>query len=183
MKMINWSIKMNQVDKKKGFTLVESLVAIALLITVITAAYAAAQSGLSGAILSKEEVAAFYLAQEGVEEIRNLRDNNSLTGDNWLAGIAQQSTDNCFYGKACYVDATTNVLSACTAPTSCPVMRQEPTTGLYGYDSSWLLSPFTRTITLTQINSDEVSILVTVTWSKGTLNRNFHVRENILNWQ
>jgi prepilin-type N-terminal cleavage/methylation domain-containing protein len=71
----------------KGFTLVETLVAIALLIVVITGAYTAAQAGLSGAILSKEEVAAFYLAQEGVEEIRNLRDNNGLVANNWLAGM------------------------------------------------------------------------------------------------
>jgi prepilin-type N-terminal cleavage/methylation domain-containing protein len=168
---------------QKGFTLVETLVAIALLIVVITGAYTAAQAGLSGAILSKEEVAAFYLAQEGVEEIRNLRDNNGLAGSNWLTGIAQQATDNCFYGKACYVDATTNTVSTCSTPESCPTMRQDSVTGLYGYNSSWDLSPFTRTITLTQINSEEVSVLVTVTWSKGALNRSFHVRENILNWQ
>jgi hypothetical protein len=62
-------------------------------------------------------------------------------------------------------------------------MKQDTATGLYGYNSSWADSPFTRTITLTQINSDEISILVTVTWSKGALNRSFHVRENILNWQ
>lgn len=168
---------------QKGFTLVETLAAITLLIVVITGTYAAAQTGLSGATLSREEVAAFYLAQEGIEMIRNVRDENGLADRDWLTGIASQSTDPCYFGNACTVDAISNTLTRCSSPSSCPVLRRDVSNGFYGYDSSWEPSPFTRTITVTQINSNEISILVSVAWSKGALNREFHVRENIFNWQ
>ncbi|MDB5194040.1 MAG: seg [Parcubacteria group bacterium] len=171
-------------NSTKGFTIIETLVAVAILIVAVTGAFSAAQTGLSSAIFSKNEVIAFYLAQEGVENIRNIRDENGLKGQAWLTDIANVPADPCYFGKACITDSITNTISPCSGGAStCPVVLEDPVNGFYGYNSSWAATPFTRSIVLTQINANEVSILVTVTWSKGIVARNFHVRENILNWQ
>ena len=170
--------------KNTGFTIVESLVAIAILVFIIIGASSAIQTGISSYIFSKDQIIAFYLAQEGFEQIRNTRDENSLKNQHWLTGLALDTSDPCFFGNACIVDpVNTNTPTRCSSVGNCPVLRQNATTGFFGYDSLWPATIFRREIVLTQINSEEISIQVTVNWSKGIVNRQFKARENILNWQ
>ena len=72
-----------QLTTNKGFTIVESLVAISILVLAITGATSAIQTGISSYIFSKDQIIAFYLAQEGFEQIRNIRDENGLKKISW----------------------------------------------------------------------------------------------------
>lgn len=174
---------------KKGFTIVESLASIAILVTAIIGTMSAVQTGISSYIFSKDQITAFYLAQEGFEQIRNLRDQTSIWNrDNepdrpWLYGISASSDDPCYFGNACTIDAITSppTLTKCSAPGSCPALRQS-STGFFGYNSSWSQTNFRREIVLTRVNDREVIVTVTVDWSKGAVNRQFKARENLLNW-
>jgi hypothetical protein len=168
----------------KGFTIIESLVAITILVAVVIGASSAVSAGIASYSFSKDQVIAFYLAQEGVEHIRNMRDENGLNGRNWLANITAVNGDPCYFGKTCMVDVISNAIAPCSGGTgSCPVLRQDPVNGFYGYSGVWPATIFKREVTLVSVNANEISILVTVTWSKGTVNRQFRARENILNWQ
>lgn len=168
---------------KKGFTIIESLVAISILIAAVLGAMTAVQAGLSSYIYSKDQVIAFYLAQEGFEQIRNIRDENRLNSRPWLSGFTQNSSDPCYFGNACYVSPVeSSVPTRCSVPSSCPKVRQNTSTGFYGYDLSWGETNFRREITISSVNSDEIAITVTVSWSKGVVNRQFKARENLLNW-
>ena len=171
--------------KNKGFTIVESLVAIVILVLAITGTISAIQTGISSYIFSKDQIIAFYLAQEGFEQIRNIRDENGLQGQNWLTGISANSSDPCFFGNACTVDpVNSNATIICSGgPGNCPLIKQDVTTGFFGYNSLWVDTVFRREIVLTQINANDISITVTVNWSKGTVNRQFKAKENLLNWQ
>ncbi|MEK7187104.1 MAG: hypothetical protein AAB690_02285, partial [Patescibacteria group bacterium] len=165
----------------------ETLVAVGILAVAVIGALTAAQSGISSSIFSKNQVIAFYLAQEGVEKIRSVRDENSLNGRSWLEGIAHLSSDPCYFGSVCYADTLGPVsLTRCSGGAgSCPTLKQDAETGFYGYDLGWTETIFKREIAITSINENEneISILVTIDWSKGIINRQFRVRENILNWQ
>lgn len=170
--------------KNKGFTIVESLVAISILVLAVVGATSAIQTGISSYIFSKDQIIAFYLAQEGFEQIRNIRDENGLKNQYWLAGLSASPSDPCYFGNACIVDPVTNPApTRCSGVGSCPVLRQDASTGFFGYNPSWPATIFRREIVLTGINADEISISVTVDWSKGIINRQFKARENILNWQ
>ncbi len=168
---------------KKGFTIIESLVAITIMVTAITGTMAAIQSGISSYIYSKNQVTAFYLAQEGFEQLRNIRDENRLSNANWLAGIASSSEDPCYFGQACTVSPVeSTVPTRCPALGACPVLRQSVDTGFFGYDASWSPTIFRREIQLSQISESEIAITVTVDWSKGVITRQFKAKENLLNW-
>ena len=172
--------------KNKGFTIIESLVAISILILAITGATGAMKIGISSYIFSKDQIIAFYLAQEGFEQIRNIRDENALTNPSqpWLATISANSGDPCYFGNACIVDPLgSTLLTRCSAPGSCPVLRQNATTGFFGYDGSWPTTIFRREVVLTSINAHEILVLVTVNWSKGTVSKQFRAKENLLDWQ
>lgn len=175
---------LKHLNKEKGFTIVESLVAISILVVSITGAMTAVQSGISSYIFAKDQITAFYLAQEGFEQIKNIRDENALLARDWLTGIASISSDPCYFGQACTVSPMESVIATrCSAPGSCPMLRQDATNGFYGYNAGWGTTLFKREIVLTSINSDEIAATVTISWSKGATNRQYKVRENILNWQ
>src|SRR5271154_2355010 len=97
----------------KAFTLVELLVAISILSLSIIATFSAVSNNLKGINFSQDQITAYYLADEGIEFIRNRRDQNDLQNEhdvsigagsvNWLAGIASQPGDPC-YSTACTVD-------------------------------------------------------------------------------
>jgi len=168
---------------KKGFTIIETLVAIAILIAAVLGAMTAVQAGLSSYIFSKDQVIAFYLAQEGFEQIRNIRDENRLNNRNWLTGLAVNSSDPCYFGQACTVSPVeSSAAIRCSSPGACPKVRQNTSTGFYGYDLSWPETNFRREISISSVNNDEVAVTVTVSWNKGVVNRQFKARENLLNW-
>lgn len=171
-------------QKNKGFTIIESLVAITILVVAVIGATSAVQTGISSYIFSKDQITAFYLAQEGLEQLRNIRDENHLNDNDWLAGIAQNSDDPCYFGEACTVSPVeTSATIHCSSIGSCPFLREDESTGFFGYDASWPLTKFKREIVLTSVNADEISAQVTVSWSKGLITRHFEARESILNWQ
>ena len=177
----------------KGFTLIETLVAISILVIAVFGAFTAVQNGLSVSIFSKDEIVAFYLAQEAVEQVRNIRDENTLaTRPSWLTGIAAQASDPCWFGKTCMVNVLEGNglwLTECTGTIpgvpKCPNLTYEPTNGYYGYvtDAPWIATTFNREVTLTKLSDQEISMLVTIRWSKGSNNQVFQVRENLLDWQ
>ncbi len=170
---------------QKGFTLLESLVAIAILLMSITAATTAVQTALSSSIFAKNQVISFFLAQEAVEYIKNTRDNNALQGQNWLNGYASSGSP-CVFGTVCTVDATlsSGAFSSCGGAGSCPVLRQSSSAPfLYGYNSGWVPTGFRREIVLSQVNANEITATVNVTFTKGTISKTITVRESIFNWQ
>jgi len=163
----------------KGFTLVETLIAISILLVAIAGPLTIASRGLVASKYSRDQVIAFYLAQEATEFIRNKRDNNAITGNLWTDGLGP-----CFNPNGCMVDATGGVFSSCTGD-GCVELNIHKTTGFYSYSNGtdWRGSGFTRTINIEQINPDEIKITVGVSWRTGTLNKSFSINENLFDWQ
>ncbi len=80
--MIKFFIQNNKGHKtlslSKGFTLVETLIAIAIFSTTIVAMMSVLGSGISNTTYAKNSIEASYLAQEGIEYARNMRDTDVL---------------------------------------------------------------------------------------------------------
>lgn len=172
---------------QKGFTLIETLVAITLVVLAITGSYAAAQNGVVTGLFTKDQVIAFFLAQEGIETVRNKRDVNAITAQNWLTGITAGVNPPCGSGP-CKVDVTASPqITACTPLTEngivkCNEMvRFDSFTNLYQH-SQGSATRFRRTITITSLGPDEITVESRVDWSKGLVNRSFIAKEILMNW-
>ena len=158
-----------------GFTLVETLVAISVLLVSLAGPLTIATKGLSTSLFARDQVVAFYLAGEAVEYVRNVRDTNILNNRPWLTGL-----DACFGSGMCAVDVKNSRVDDCAG--ACAPLRYDPLTDFYSY-SAGDASPFRRTVSMTTVNADEVSINVTVSWKTGALTKQFSIQEHILNWQ
>ncbi len=180
----------------RGFTLVETLVAVSILSVSILAGFTAVQGSLKNSSLSKDQVTAFFLAQEAIEFVKNIRDENALTNlgstpTHWLNRLAEDSSDPCWFGNVCRVDpyqysiSSVNAIVFCgTSSGSCPVLNQSisgSTTGLFGYTAGWPASRFKREIQFEQITANQIYITVTVTWNMGTVPQTFQVKQLLFN--
>ncbi len=154
-------------DTQAGFTLIETLVAVAVLIVSLVGPMALVQRSLNSAAYTREQITAFFLGQDAMELLTNIRDNDTKNG---TAGFAYART-NCGGTYGCIMDTTVapaatpaNAISRCTS--ACPPMRKDSTGSFYGYNSSWGVSEYTRTIRVTQPNGnlDENLIEVILTW-------------------
>ncbi len=102
----------NPKTKNKGFTILETLVAITIILLAITGPLDIIAHSLKASYYSRDEVTAFYLAQEAIEYARNQRDNNELdpnaTVSGWLKGVTGNAD-----GAECLNDAGTAATHRC----------------------------------------------------------------------
>lgn len=78
---------------KGGYSLVEVLVAITVLLVALVAPLTIAYSGLKRANVSKEQTQAIFLAQEGIEAVMRLRENSALSASGFDNLAAVWSTN------------------------------------------------------------------------------------------
>jgi len=186
----NWKLKIKHL--RTGFTIVETLVSLAIFSTSIVALIIVSSQGISDTNFAKNKLTASYLAQEGIELVRSIRDTDS----NWNTFLT--SVSDCIISSTkdgCLIDSgphfgssrldQINVLPCaglCISP-----LVYIPSTGFYNYDlSNGTNSIFLRSIKIIPVTSngnDEIQIISNVSWSQGTGTRSVELTENLFNWQ
>jgi prepilin-type N-terminal cleavage/methylation domain-containing protein len=164
----------------RGFTLIETMVAISVLILSLVSPLTIASNALKSAYYARDEITAFYLAQEGLEYVRAVRDENRLADASWLYDLdgSTGASRDCVHG-ACVIDFPNFAHLACSG--ACPALLISADGGLYNQVSG-ATSPYTRILTITQLSATEVKVTVTVIWMSGTINRSFSLSEHLFDW-
>ncbi len=76
---------------EKSFTILEVMMAIFVLTIAVGASYILIQQTLIAVSLTQSKLIASYLTQEGVENVRNIRDTNWINGSAWDTGISSNN--------------------------------------------------------------------------------------------
>lgn len=155
--------------KQSGFSLVETLVALAVLLVAVVGPISIIGDSLHKIYYAKDEMIAINLAQEGIEIVRQIRDSNMLGGAAWGQGL----------GQGTYVADAFNLSLISCADTK---VYQDAN----GYRQRCVADTDTqftsRTIVITDINTTEKKITSMVTWKTGGDNGTVTVSENIFKW-
>ena len=175
----------------RGFTIVETLVAIAIIMIVLITPFHTAEVALNAANISRDELTGDSLAQEGLEYVRSVRDGNYLynvanpgSQVTFLAGLDGTASApsvgnfdaNCVTPNACTVDPINSIATTCSPTGNCANFPLDlGVLGGYGYpyiynqagaSSGNLQTRFTRTVQLKSlITHTQVEVIVTVTWT------------------
>ena len=165
---------------KKAFTLIEVIIAMTFVALVLTAITGLMIATLHANIRNTHVLQATALAQEGIENLRFMRDSNQIQNLSWDGG-------ELFWGADLSVNEGTKILYldqvACAPPASvCWTFSSTPEEIVLSGTS------FTRTITLNPIDNEEMSgdileVVVTVTWEERGELETVSLSTYLSNWQ
>ena len=169
---------------KNGFTLLEMIMAIFVITVGILGIMSLIQKAMVSTSISSSRLAAVYLAQEGIEIVRNTRDVNwlevGILANSWdegltaCGGIGFIADYNHSYGPdqidptfPCYAGQPLNIDSD----------------GFYGY-SSGIQTKFKRKIIVTTASDPDIrNVSVEVSWQDRMMPYSLSVQENLYNWR
>lgn len=184
---------------QKGFTLIETLIAVAILTTAIIGPFVAIQTAITASYVARDQLTATMLAQEGVEFVRSIRDGNYLYNitnptpplRSWLYGLdGSGGSVNCVDPDSpaspynCTVDpiGTTPVQLCPTSGTgTCPPLNYS-TANVYTQTAGSPATRFTRRVTLITVSATEVRVVVTVAFTTNHKSYSVVLDEHLYNW-
>ncbi len=175
----------------QGFTIVETLVSLLIFSASIIFLISVSASGAANATFSKNRMTASYLAEEGIELMRGLRDSmvlSNTTGGGWETFKTVTNTGACSIG--CNIDPATLAIYPCTGSTCQVPVTPYSESGsyvYYGYGPGQILSPYTRIIKIASLQqtdkSDGYLITSTVSWLQGTVTKSIKYQTVFFNWE
>lgn len=171
-----------------GFTLLETLVALALIIGAMIGPFTLATSGIFNAKAVKNKLTALNLAQEGLEIIREMRDTNFLAGESNWRGLP-----NCDIAHPkCTVlasgiynlDAIDDKPGAALEIGITP-LQFDDAGGFYVKRGGTAETPFTRSVEIRDIggNPDQMRVISKVEWNESGRTRSVKLEEVLYNWK
>ncbi len=183
-------------NKNRGFTLVETLVAIFIFVLSTTALVAVTGNSVSDVSIAKNKLVARALSEEGIEMVRNIRDSSALSGtgsSGW--GDFADLMATCFGATGCKIDNPQEffannllpVASACPGAGCALLTRDDSNLGYFEYGGgSAEATAFRRTIRLEYIGatepSNEIKVTSTVSWKQGSVDKSITAVEHLFNW-
>jgi len=190
-------IKRNK-KKKNAFGLIETLIACAILIILIGALLSLNVIITRSILFSKQRSEAYYLAQGGIESVRQIRDTNLIDGNaetNWNSLI-------CDNGSASTRDLSlTYVISSGSFPGCSPgiyrtflipeTASNQETITFGGYDFQRKISfqisgldPRILSDAGDDITEDNaIRVIVTVNWESSGISQQVELKEVLTNWK
>ncbi len=141
-----------KLKNNKGFTIIETLVAVAILMISIAGPLTIAQKGLTAAIYARDQITAAFLAQENMELIRSNIDSLNLA--NFTTNVVDQNF--------------------CSSSNTYGLLNIQTTDGKYG-SLDGVPSRFSRLFCFKRMATDDVNYeneftaVVKVKWSNGTV--------------
>jgi len=172
-------------------TIIETLVAISILLIALAGPLTISANGLESSLYGRDQITASYLAQEGIEYVRNVRDTDTLTGaSSWVSNLAPCISSNGsmqYCNINTYIGDPTSAIRLCSGQV-CPPLLLDSNTDLYQYTAG-VASKFTRTITLVPVMKDssgnwiEYDVISKVVWTSPLPNNVVTLSEDIYNWQ
>ena len=171
----------------KGFTLIELLIAIFVLSVGMLGAYVAIQKSASIASYSYNRLIAAYLAQEGIEIVRNVKDTNLLEDFANPPVLWNEGLDaNIYQAQYSSITNCTDLGPSLLPCSSCDDFTQlaflmKGNNCYYNY-ADGVNTIFKRKVSIIKVGEDELDIAATVYWKDGTQIREFKAWDKFYNW-
>lgn len=156
---------------QRGFSLVETLVAITILLIAVLAPMRIASQSIKSAGFAREQLTAVFLAQEGIEMIVRARDADALNGGStwsWYTSLLAACKNS---GQGCSYNPTNGAFVSCATIATCRLYLDTTggTSGVYYTHTQGALpaSPYTRVVKVLQgetLGVNEVNVQSVVSW-------------------
>lgn len=194
-------MKKNLLKKNKGFTILETLIAVLLLSLVLNSVFSLISGTLFSAQYAKNDMIASYLLQESADYIRNTRDTQARVDvvNGWASFLSLYDL-----GNPNANNPQTRVCKLKINPTSftspvCDQVNGSSPEQIYYYKDTYLgsyystenvsvsgkeVTTFTRLVKLSKNNhGDEVDASITISWKNGLNLKSKTYNISFTDWQ
>ncbi len=184
--MQNIEHRVQDTTQEGGYSLVEALIAITVMLVAIVAPLYIAYQGVRLAAHARDQVAAVFLAQDGLEYMRSRMESNVFNGLDLVTGSELQ---NCLGTiDRCQYDTFSGALiNDCNAASCTEPLYQETATGVYRQDPSGggvSVTNLKREMYLNEIVTDEeYEIVVEVFYGQAPNRTSVVLKELFLEWR
>ena len=152
-----------------GFTLLETIVAVGVITVGLIAVLVLINGSLFYVSLIKDRLVAANLNSEGLEVVRNIRDNNWLQNLAWNNGLSDGDYNIVYNSLSLSSYADIELLI-------------DASNGLYNY-SSGSPSGFKRKISIANLSGYELQVISAITWQRKGINYTNSAEEHLFNWK
>lgn len=189
------------IKQNKGFTILETLIAVVLLSLVLNSVLTLISKSLFTAQYAKNDMIASYLLQESADYVRNTRDTqmkiDPVGGWGNFLNFYDLNDSNGQQTRVCKIKIYPDSMSNPTAPectnnngnnTPDPFYYHKDTYGgsYYSTDkgSEYTDTTFSRLVVLSKNNSgDEVDVSITINWRNGSNPKSKSYNLSFTDWQ
>jgi len=167
--------------KTKGITLIEALVAISILIIGIFSGFILVTRVLSNINVIRDRLTASFLAQEGIELVRQIRDTNYLkilSGENilWNNGL---NNGNYIISAEIGNSGPSGLIPLGQSET--PYLKYNSNTKIFNYISG-ANTPFSRLIRIERLSEQEIRVQSELNWKSRSVNFKLVAEDHLFNW-
>lgn len=160
-----------------GITVIEVIVATFILLVAIVGSYSVFTQIFMATSSTSDRLVAAYLAQEGIEVIRNIRDTSWINSSDWGSMFT-------ICNNGCQADYKTgipgNFIGSLT-PYNGDYLNIDAN-GFYTYENG-TATKFKRKITVTPSGADRLDVLVEIIWANRGEPYSFQSEESLYNWR
>ena len=165
-------------NQKNAYSLIEVLVAVALLMFAIVGPMTIAVKSSQSAQYARQQNTAFFLAQEGISLVNTIRNDSALAKTVGSATDAWAWTTNsalapCFASYGCNIDFSGATLfsnvTSCLNTNNCTLLFNESAGRVVYQTTSGVPSPYRRVIIFQTATADEVIVTSRVEWDTKLL--------------
>lgn len=164
------------ISNKPGFTLIEIIAILFVVAVGLTGVLALIQQNIRVQGLNEERIISNQLAQEGIELVRRLRDENWINARDWNDGLAPGTY------VIDYNDAALTMVAG-IANARLQVKDDGDYLNFYLHDPLEPDSLFSRLITLSDISSSTIRVQSTVEWLGQTNNYTHTAETELYDWR
>jgi len=155
---------------KKGFTLVEVLFATVIIAIGVLVSYRVVQQIFAYSFVTSHRLVAAYVAKEGMEIVRNIRDTGFIDGVSMSEGPLTSG-----YWEASYGDSDLTYCGSCSGDDN-----DYETLDFYGYlDGS--ASSYKRRIRIIE-QVDYTKVVIDIMWKQNGQMQKIRLEEDLYDW-
>lgn len=165
----------------RGFTLIETIVALAILLIAVVAPVSLIGDALHKMYYARDEVLAVNLAQEGIEMVRQIRDSNVLSGAGWLTNLGGGAPSTYMVDAYNFINGA-HTMIYCGGSCGPQPVYFDSNIGLYRQNSVSTPTQFSRIVTVVGVSATEAQVTSAVTWKTGGTAGSVSVSEDIFRW-
>ena len=160
-----------KIKSKKGYLLMEVMVAISLLTIGFLAVLSLVSNSLSLNRVVSDQFTANYLAMEGIEIVKNLIDSNYLNGNPWNQDFSNGNYEVDYQSIGLETDLSR-------------YLSLDSTSGFYDYKGD-IQTPFKRTIAVELLEGgNEIKVNSIVEWTgRGGGEFEVNLEDRFFNWR